>query len=220
LKKLSSLPDQPHNLAKPSAGEPVLIPHTIVVEPSRAEVKVILPARESGLGNISTYASAIPGTIVAVAGFAIVHFLTKRRERENRVVKLYDGLREQAEKAATTAISAWMWDAGASRVELVHQTKREIQALGISATRLEKASRTVGRRGSLRDCWNARSLWPLFSKRLINVRPSLVRLRQAATHDPFEDPDRAGETEPAKNIQIALANFTHSLDEQFRRCLG
>jgi len=140
------------------------------------------------------YAPAIPGVIVALAGLAIAHYLTKRLDRRREANNLSLALQKSAQDAAKSAIHAWGTPKDDARQHLIFDVKRELQALGIAATQLKRRTHTK-----------------------IDVVKEVAALRTAATADPFEDPEREADQGPVGNIQSALSTLLVAITEKCDR---
>ena len=182
------------------------------IEVPPSQVQIVHPRSEPDLLALSTYASALPGVIVAGAGFVIVHKLTKLREREKRAIDICDELRAIAMEAATIATEAWLSDANPERTQLIHKTKQQIQTLGIGATRLKRVAAGVAPRYGLVDCWTNRTLKILWHRRPVDLSLAVAKFRKSVTADPFEDPLRTADAGAAANVQLALSNMVHGID--------
>lgn len=197
-----STPTQPVTLATP-----------------KVEVSVVLPAQKSPLTEPATYAAGLPGVAVAIAGFLVVHWLARRRDREKRLTDLSQDVIELADKAAATASAGWVAAKGTKRQVLVNQAKQDFQTLGVAVTRISRMAERVARRSWVGDAWRHRSIGLLCRKRSINLAEELKNFRTTALHDPFDDPARGPDHEAVADIRIELGNFALALDEAVAACL-
>ena len=150
------------------------------------------PPAPKSLADLSIYAPAVPGVLVALAGLLIAHWLTTRRDRRKEVADLCAEIKKAADEAATAAMSAWLLISGDERRAAIHDVKRRIQNLGIASTYI--AGRTKGR---------------------INLSSNVAAFRKAATRDPFEDPEREGTEGQHGPIMADLAKFMGAVDAGF-----
>jgi hypothetical protein len=144
--------------------------------------------------DVSLYAPAIPGVVVALVGLLIAHWLSVQRDRRKELREICNELKTEADDAAKSALTAWRLGPVQERIEAVHDTKRKLQAVGILAT-------TLARRTSRRSC--------------IDVTQQVAELRRAATVDPFEDPVRSADDRQAGAIMVTLADLLNRVEVGF-----
>jgi hypothetical protein len=156
----------------------------------------VIPPERDWL-DASVYAPALPGVLVALIGLLIGHLLSRRRDQRVEVSGLCDQLKELADGAAAVSVEAWLSGPTPERALKIHETKRKIQALGVAATTLRRRSR--GFASGLREFFGS-AHWG------IDVTREVSHLRDAATQDPFEDPDRGEDGTKAVDISVAVAN--------------
>jgi hypothetical protein len=162
-----------------------------------------------GFFDLSVYAPAAPGVIVALAGLYIAHHLTRSRERAKAIGDVCEKLKELTDSAVQSAVDAWEAPPGADRLAKVRTAKRLIQKVGTSATALRNRS---GRRGK----WNSR-----FCKQSeIDILQLVSDLRRAATADPFEDPERDADSSRSNNILSAGTIIQTAIDRQYHDKFG
>jgi hypothetical protein len=197
--------------------EPAGVTHEIVLRPSinvqPTPVTIQVPSTPVSQPLFAAYAPTL-AVLIALCGFYIVHKLTQQREREKQLHDLCEALKALAGGASKAAITAWLAEPAPGRGELVHEAKRQVQAVGIAATYL-------GHR-SLKDArllpWKERlrqKRW--LGRAKIDLAKEVVMLRKAVTADPFDDPNRASDPSAVNRIQLALARLTSSIDSQFLR---
>lgn len=174
---------------------------------------------DAPLWSASTYASAVPGVVVAIAGFWVVHRLARRRDREKRVMDMSADAHELAGKAASAAIAGWTAGKGPKRKSQIDEAIHLFQILGSTVTRLRDATARVSRRKWLGACWEARSLKLLGSKHTLELSSELSAFRKLAIQDPFGDPDRGPDHDRSADIRVELGNFVYALDQAITRCL-
>jgi hypothetical protein len=162
-------------------------------------IVIKLPSDTKQLTDLSIYAPAIPGLIVALVGLYIAHRFSAYRDRRKELSELCSATKELADEAASSALRAWAQNVGNERLEAIQETKRKLQLLGVSATTL--AARTRGRKS-------------------VDLSREVAGLRRAATADPFEEPERVPSDAQTGPIMAALADLYAKADERFLQYAG
>lgn len=191
----------------------------IIVQPAKVAVQIEVPKKDNDLFQPSTYASALPGVLVAIAGFYVVHALARRRDREKRLIDTSQLVHELAGEAAAAAAEAWTATKGPKRSLAVNEARQQFQMLGLAVTRVQGVAAKIARRRSIGDCWTSRSLKGLLARHTIELKEELKNFRTTALKDPFGDPNRGPDQGVVADIHIELGNFSHALDKAVNRCL-
>lgn len=153
-----------------------------------SSVSLKLAPPKSSMLDMSVYAPAIPGVLVALVGVWLTSRLAQRRERRKEVLELCDKFEVKVDEALTAVDAAWHSQIGYNRDIETKKTKRLLQDVGRLATSIRKHSAC----GRLREflCFIG------FSKRIteINVISSVSSLKRAIFTEDFEEPNRSPPT--------------------------
>ncbi|MGA0563657.1 hypothetical protein ACO2RV_14530 [Ancylobacter sp. VNQ12] len=171
----------------------------------QSSFSITISEKPTYLLNPSLYAPAIPGIAVAIIGLFVAHYLSRVRDRRKEVRDICDKLKDQAEKCVDVSALAWSELDGTKRASLVAETKRRLQILGTTASHIRQSTRT--------GCFNPMRFW----SSELDIRHLIVRLRQACTKDPFDDPSRLPAAVPWDALEKALSDLELGTDDAFRR---
>lgn len=178
----------------------------VVYLPSaQTSFEIRISEKPNSLLSPTLYAPALPGIAVAIIGLFVAHYLSRVRERRKEIRDVCDRLKTQAEKCVEVSASAWAEADNTKRATMVAETKRRLKILGITASHL---------RQSTRASWmNPMRVWSLE----LDVRHLVIRLRQACTKDPFDDPSRQSTSVPWDDLESALSDLELGTDDAFRQ---
>lgn len=154
---------------------------------------IIQNAPQRGVWDLANYAPAIPGVIVSILTLFLAHHLALKKEKRKEKLEMCENIKKIADDAVTAAIDAWNCVPGEDRRIKIFTTKQKFLMLGRSVTDIDK-----------------------YSGHKINVVNDIVRLRRAATVDPFEDSERCAQPEMCDGIISALSDLISELDRQSR----
>jgi hypothetical protein len=139
---------------------------------------------------------------LAVAGWFVVHRLTRGREREKLALEFYDSVGEQIDKMKDAALAAWKAPKGPERRRAIAETKWRLQQVGGTLNRLKM----------LADRRRLQWKWPFKKILTIDMTNEMVALRRAITLDPFEDPARRASKAQAEQVEQEVGAFLSILD--------
>lgn len=141
----------------------------------------------------SALASA-PAVVVAVAGFWIVHHLSKRRQARDETFKLAQSARDQVAEAAVAASNVWTMKASKARQAAIHDVYRKFGRLGRHLEMLRSRNAAF------------------------DVQTRMLELRKAAT----TDIEVAAPTDADRRSRIDLAAdlLEEAIDRAFRKVHG
>jgi hypothetical protein len=161
----------------------------------------------------------VPGVVVAIVGFWVVHHLSRRRDREKRVIDMGQEIQKQALEAASAAISGWTKAKGPTRKLAVSDATQKFSALGNAVTRLQLTVPSISRRHTISESWRLKELSTLFQPTRVDLSAELLAFRKVALGDPFDDPVRSPRHDVAADIHIELNAFCFALDKSLADCL-
>lgn len=194
-------------------NRPVIIVRVPKTQLPAPNVYIQQPQKDHALADLTTYAPAIPGVVVALLGLFASHKLSQWRDRDKAVIDLANDLKQTAEDAAAIAVDAWLDSNPGTRLIKVHNAKHKIQALGIGATNLALRSEQHGRLVFNDLNWKERlGKRSFFARRRVHVLKEVSSFRRAADADPFEDPTRGADSSRITKITKSLGNLTSKID--------
>ena len=119
----------------------------------------------------------LPGLVVSIFAVWAVHQLTRRRERERAVFRVYRALSDMVNKACDAAALRWITDDEVQRKKYIAETIWRIHQIGLVAEQLRQISSDWRVRPTLSG--------PPIVNCPINIRSAVIEFRRALTGDPF-----------------------------------
>ncbi len=170
---------------------------------------VQLDRRPQDWTDAAIYAPAIPGVLVALLGLWIAHWLASKRDRRKEVLELCVSVKDTLIDAQEACTRAWLCAPGPERAALVADAKSKLQMLGTAATDLRRRT-DQGKFAAFRHV--------IFdTPGSIDVIIEVAKLRDIATNDPFEDPQRPADEISIAKISGAASEISNKINTLFAR---
>lgn len=99
------------------------------------------PAEQQAKSLWDVWAPTLPSLVVGIAGFWIVHHLSKMRQRRDETFKLAQNARDQVAETATAAVKIWAMKPSPARAKEVQAIYAKFGRLGRHLTMLKARSK-------------------------------------------------------------------------------